>query len=242
MDTITISENYFNTVLDWTNKNRSLLIEGGFITKNTILPLESFFLILEAPKDKGNNKYIKVKGKTFDYIDIGLYDYLDGNESVQFTVKDFDTVQDNNKVFHYEYNIALDGYVDWNEKLQEMSEEEINEKLKELCVYCSRAVYVVLVYLLFHKQELELEKKTVQQRSGTKKKKGGKSKKKGKVYIDHHYKLNGLAPRNKNSTFTRKTESWIVRGHPRKYKDGRIIFIKPFVKGTGKREDTHYQL
>ena len=32
-------------------------------------------------------------------------------------------------------------------------------------------------------------------------------------------------------TFTRHTESWLVRGHYRHYKSGKVIAIKPFVKG-----------
>lgn len=42
--------------------------------------------------------------------------------------------------------------------------------------------------------------------------------------------------------YTRHIEAWGVRGHYRKYKNGKVVFIQPYVKGKGKRKDTEYQL
>lgn len=36
---------------------------------------------------------------------------------------------------------------------------------------------------------------------------------------------------NGERTFTRHTESWLVRGHFRHYKSGKVVAIKPFIKG-----------
>lgn len=50
---------------------------------------------------------------------------------------------------------------------------------------------------------------------------------------------------HESRTFTRHTETWMVRGHWRHYKSGKVIFIKSFTKGTGKtsqKEDKKYKI
>lgn len=65
-----------------------------------------------------------------------------------------------------------------------------------------------------------------------------------KKYNDLYNPFRSLTPRSivrpKNGTRlylennrTRKTESWHVRGHTRKYKSGKIVWISPYIKGTG---------
>lgn len=41
-------------------------------------------------------------------------------------------------------------------------------------------------------------------------------------------------------TYNRVMESWNVRGHMRTYKNGKTVYIKPFVKGKGKLENKKY--
>lgn len=36
-----------------------------------------------------------------------------------------------------------------------------------------------------------------------------------------------------NRTYTRKTESWWVKGHKRRYKSGKVVWIEPYIKGDG---------
>ena len=40
--------------------------------------------------------------------------------------------------------------------------------------------------------------------------------------------------------YNRHTESWEVKGHYRRYKNGKIVFIKSFTKGSGKVNDKKY--
>lgn len=66
----------------------------------------------------------------------------------------------------------------------------------------------------------------------------------GKKYQELLPSVNNLSPqaviRPKNGTklyfkrtWTRRTESWHVRGHLRRYKSGKEIWVKPHVKGSG---------
>ncbi|GEQ22759.1 hypothetical protein [Clostridium butyricum] len=48
--------------------------------------------------------------------------------------------------------------------------------------------------------------------------------------------------KNSNRKFSRLTFSWGVAGHYRHYKNGKVIFIKPYVKGTGKRNIKKYKI
>lgn len=47
---------------------------------------------------------------------------------------------------------------------------------------------------------------------------------------------------HESRAFTRHTESWIVRGHWRHYKSGKVIFIKAYTKGTGKAAQKQYKI
>ena len=40
----------------------------------------------------------------------------------------------------------------------------------------------------------------------------------------------------------RLTESWTVRGHYRHYASGKVGFVKPYTKGTGKKTAKTYKL
>lgn len=41
-------------------------------------------------------------------------------------------------------------------------------------------------------------------------------------------------------SYTKHIDTFNVRGHYRHYKNGKVVFIKPFKKGTGKSKDTRY--
>lgn len=45
-----------------------------------------------------------------------------------------------------------------------------------------------------------------------------------------------------HNIFNRKTESWDVIGHYRHYKSGKTIFIKPYIKGKGKKTNKEYKI
>ncbi len=42
--------------------------------------------------------------------------------------------------------------------------------------------------------------------------------------------------------FTRRCEAWSVRGHYRHYKSGKVVYIKPYVKGKGTPRDKTYSV
>ncbi len=52
------------------------------------------------------------------------------------------------------------------------------------------------------------------------------------------YSISTEVPRH----FTRHCEAWMVRGHYRKYKSGKTVYIKPYQKGKGKLKQTNYEL
>ena len=41
--------------------------------------------------------------------------------------------------------------------------------------------------------------------------------------------------------YNRQVESWTVRGHIRRYKSGKVVYIKPHIKGSGKKETKIYR-
>lgn len=41
-------------------------------------------------------------------------------------------------------------------------------------------------------------------------------------------------------TFIRRCEAWMVRGHYRHYKSGKVVFIRSHIKGKGRLKDTRY--
>ncbi len=43
-------------------------------------------------------------------------------------------------------------------------------------------------------------------------------------------------------TYTKHIQSWTVRGHIRRYKSGKTVYIKPYVKGKGKKESKIYKV
>lgn len=47
-------------------------------------------------------------------------------------------------------------------------------------------------------------------------------------------------PHEKTREYERHCEAWGVRGHYRHYKNGKVIFVKPFTKGKGTKKDTEY--
>lgn len=43
-------------------------------------------------------------------------------------------------------------------------------------------------------------------------------------------------------TFVRRCEAWMVRGHYRHYKSGKVVYIKPHQKGKGRLKQTTYEV
>ena len=75
---------------------------------------------------------------------------------------------------------------------------------------------------------------------GTKNKRKTRKNTKGKTYI---LKRRGADPIvSIPGTRAKPAGAFGVRGHYRRYKDGRTVWIKPYKKGTGKEKDKTYKL
>lgn len=71
----------------------------------------------------------------------------------------------------------------------------------------------------------------------SKKQKKNNSRKSKKIIIKNRYKIKSFATKK---VVNWKKESWGVRGHYRKLKSGKVIFIKEHIKGTGKKGKKEY--
>jgi hypothetical protein len=112
------------------------------------------------------------------------------------------------------------------------------EDLREQAVHTVLTCFAIFQYIN-HKPAT-----IVAERSARTLKKRGKHKQGGKTKI---IKVNtvkytfDLSKEDKRE-YTRKTESWNVRGHYRHYKNGKKVWIKPTVKGTGETSGNTYKL
>lgn len=98
--------------------------------------------------------------------------------------------------------------------------------------------FTVMAYIYHFKPEIEVRE--------FRKHNGGKTRRisrsshtvtlKRTVYImPDHIKATRRPPQ-------RYTESWAVRGHPRRLKSGKVVPVKPYTKGNGKIADKEYRL
>jgi hypothetical protein len=58
------------------------------------------------------------------------------------------------------------------------------------------------------------------------------------------YTLDSTSDESKlfKKSYNRKAESWDVMGHDRKYKNGKVVHVKPYVKGKGNKVKRDYKL
>ena len=50
------------------------------------------------------------------------------------------------------------------------------------------------------------------------------------------------APSEETREFIRRCEAWHVRGHYRHLKNGKVVYVRPHMKGTGRAKDSMYKL
>jgi hypothetical protein len=240
MDTLTIKEKYVEGIEEWVGSNKSLLIEGGFLHGDVPLPLNDFKLTI-IYENVDVDLWVSVKGTTFKDIVIKLLDDK-GSALSTYIISDFITKEVEEGIFNFGFQ--LDDSVLRTPHYLLSTEEKKAEIVSAGQQSCS-LIIEIMIYLMFHKQELVLEKKVVNS-GGKKSKKKSKSKRSNKkTYLEHHYRLEGYEVGKRGSSgreFTRHTESWTVRGHLRKLPNGKVVYIKPYVKGTGKKKDKDYVL
>jgi hypothetical protein len=99
-------------------------------------------------------------------------------------------------------------------------------------------VYISLMALIVFHDPAPLS--GVKSTPGTKNKKKQRSKTKGKTYILKRRGNNPIV--TTPGTRAKPSGTFGVRGHYRRYKDGRTVWIKPYTKGSGKEKNKTYKL
>ena len=121
-------------------------------------------------------------------------------------------------------------------------EKKNTTKLKKDDAQSIITVYASLMALIvYHMPEAAAGKETRQERP----KKPGKPGKKPAKNSGITYILRGSAtgPRiQRHGQHASPAGIFTVRGHIRRYKDGRAVWIKPYTKGTGKQKNKTYKL
>ena len=107
-----------------------------------------------------------------------------------------------------------------------------------------------LNYLMEHPEEKKISKKiTEKSESGTITKPDKDSE--SKEPKEHVVRLNGVrvttsnnkvANKIKSRKVTRIMECWSVRGHFRHYKNGKVVYVHPYEKGTGRKTPKKYKV
>lgn len=234
MDKLYIDNNRDVFIGNWVDENKGVLIEGGLLNKNTPLPFNKIALILLFSNE---NIELKIEGETLDKILITMLNST-GKKMFTCTVYEFITASDPKLGIDFGYQIGINF-------LQKFiaNDNELNDVFEESIRQTTRMVYEIMIYIMFHKEDVQFEK-AVKKHDIHKPKKSNKQKKR-KIYLERHYKLVGMDNSNRvNSSKKRKysTESWSVRGHVRRCKNGKVIFVKPYIKGKGNQVSKEYKL
>lgn len=113
------------------------------------------------------------------------------------------------------------------------------EEVREYCESGSD-LYTTLQYLLMHHKECLVF--DVQRKSSTKHiKKKGRSKKKTITQTVRVYHLSPLDDETvkrirRTASIQRRCPAWGVRGHYRHYQNGKVVYVKPHIKGKHKEQ------
>jgi len=213
--------------LNWMKEHGRDLVNSGLLNNSIPLPFNQIEIHTDL-EDGGENKTkIVLIGETFKEWTLKLF----CNDIIQFSLQVIDLQFITNDLEQWcKYNLKIKSYVE-----HIYTKEESNE----ICSSCVSAVYNIMAYIMFHKEDVKIEK-TVRSHNKNNHKKS--TKKKRKVYLERHYKLIGKnKPDNPKKRIFGK-ESWTVRGHMRRYKSGKVVFVKPHVKGSGIKKDIEYVL
>ena len=106
---------------------------------------------------------------------------------------------------------------------------------------CVRKFRALMLFASYYREEVERSKvvnRIAKPRKNNKRNSGGKRMLTVRRYTIGSEMLSELpAPKRK---YEKHTESFGVRGHYRTYKSGKTVWVRPFVKGAGKRDDKEY--
>lgn len=130
--------------------------------------------------------------------------------------------------------VGLDGFTIEN-SIGETTQED-----KELAYYMIKVLHGT-VYNFNHPNTV-VKSTNVRERKSESKVTGYESKSKKYIYRVKYIIENPQDAPTKKRTMNRHTESWDVCGHPRHYKNGKVIWVKPYVKGKGAKTPKTYKL
>ena len=98
----------------------------------------------------------------------------------------------------------------------------------------------LMAYIVYHEPEAAAAGETRRQERPKKQKSGAQRSKNSVTYLFNH---SSSGPRlQRRGQHASPAGAFTVRGHYRKYKNGRTIWIKPYKKGTGGQEHKTYKL
>ncbi len=170
-----------------------------------------------------NSKEIKLITKLAkDYVNNDLRVNVDIEEDVA-KVK-LNHVQQSKPIFVFNFGI-----------IEPKIEVEYNDFATDEEAFAGKLIHLILStleYINSPRQEVVVTEK----REVKKSKKGKKNKRnRGKTYIYKKvYKILDVKPNEEKRKYTRIAESWRVRGHWRKYKSGKKVWINGYSKGKGR--------
>lgn len=127
---------------------------------------------------------------------------------------------------------------------QNLSDAEAIDALQTALVYIVKTYCFIMMYIEYVRENPKIVEVHKERRMISKKPKGGKGKSR-KIPLNRTvYKVtyDENVPKPSNRQFERHTDSWVVSGHPRHYKSGKVIYIQPYVKGKGERDPKTYVL
>lgn len=239
LDQIVINMNNLNQIHDWFEKFK----EEVDVSKLVLFPFleEGVFVLKEISSinKKKIDAYLYFKYNEGEYeINLFLKNEKEYVPICGYTFKENSVYS----LFKEEEEIKIDiFYADKNTQ-EETIMDNITSTLTNFAAYMLFVDWVNKnpIYIL-------KEKKTIQF-GHTTKKKTNKNKKKNKAVIHNKktiYKLKYDETINeqfdeKIKKYNERVISWTVRGHFRRYKNGKVIWIKPHTKGKGELKEKNY--
>ena len=170
-----------------------------------------------------NSKEIKLITKLAkDYVNNDLRVNVDIEEDVA-KVK-LNHVQQSKPIFVFNFGI-----------IEPKIEVEYNDFTTNEGAFAGKLIHLILNTLEYINKPKE--EVVITEKREVKKSKNGKKNKKnrGKTYIYKKvYKILDVKPNEEKRKYTRIAESWRVRGHWRKYKSGKKVWINGYSKGKGR--------
>ncbi|MEK4509473.1 hypothetical protein [Paenibacillus sp. FSL K6-2524] len=203
--------NNWGSKLDMESQDIQQFLNEAIIEFDTKLPNEDMVKIELYFNFRDNGIFFKIINRPIEFL-------IDENGSVSIDCLD----------------MTREGVFD------ELSIEESKEVIFQSLSFIVNSFSYIMSYIEQIQADPNVISVTKERRHITKKPRGRKGKSRKISFSRTIYTFDKFIALSKRSTFIRHKESWGVRGHFRHYKDGKITFIKPYTKGSGKRLPKHY--